>query len=469
MSLKDLKRTDQHYSADYLRTLSIHDREAFTWRLGGENMEFLMKDWLFWARDSQLPPEQWGRDGCFIWNIRAGRGFGKTRTGAETFIYAVKEGGYTHPNLAGATSEDVRDLMIEGESGILACAPEEFYPEFVPTLKKLIWPNGVVTHIYYGTEPDKARGPQSDFIWCDELSKWQYPEETFDNLMMGLRLGSDPRCLLTSTPRPTKFLMDLEKRKDPFGRPSCVVTRGNTKDNYANLSDIFISTIISKYEGTRLGRQELDGEFLDDNPDALWKRSEIDAHRVTKTPQFSQIVVGVDPAAKSEKTSDDTGIIVAGKGYDGHGYILEDATIHGTPAEWASAAITAYNKYKANWVVAETNQGGEMVEHTIQSIETDVYIPYKPVHASRGKEIRAEPVSSLYEQGKVHHHGIFRELEDEMVEWIPNSGMKSPNRIDALVWACTALGIKPGTVSIPTGLSRGISSNQTAQDDFAGF
>jgi len=384
------------------------------WSIGSERVKFLNKDWLFWARDTQLPPEGWGHDGCFCWNIRAGRGFGKTRTGAETFIYAIKECGYQHPNLAGATSEDVRDLMIEGESGILACAPEDFYPEFVPTLKKLIWPNGVVTHIYYGTEPDKARGPQSDFIWADEIAKWQYPEETWDNLLMGLRLGTDPRCIITSTPRPTKFLMEIEKRKDPKGRPTCIVTRGNTYENSENLSTIFVSTIIAKYDGTRLGRQELEGEFLDDNPDALWRRKDIDDYRVSDCPPLSQIVVAVDPAAKSEKTSDDTGIVVVGKGHDGHGYVLEDVTMHGTPAEWARAAITAYHKHKANWIVAETNQGGEMVEYTIQSIDKDSPIPYKAVHATRGKEIRAEPISALYQQGRIHHFGAFKELEDEM-------------------------------------------------------
>lgn len=463
-----LKRPDPLYSADYLRSLSKHDQEAFLWRLGAANQEFLKRDWLFWARDSQLPPKEWGNDGCFMWNIRAGRGFGKTRTGAETFIFAIKECGYKHPNLAGATSEDVRDLMIEGESGILACAPEDFYPEFVPTLKKLIWPNGVVTHIYYGTEPDKARGPQSDFLWCDELAKWQYPEETLDNLLMGLRLGDDPRCLLTSTPRPTKFLIELEKRTDTQGRPTCCVTRGNTKENYANLSNIFISTIISKYEGTRLGRQELDGEFLDDNPDALWKHHDIDSNRVIKPPEMSQIIVGVDPAAKSEKKSDDTGIIVVGKGLDGHGYVLEDCTIHGTPKEWATAAITAYHKHKANWIVAETNQGGEMVEHTILTVDQNV--PYKAVHATRGKEIRAEPVSSLYQQGRVHHVGTFKDLEDEMVEWMPNSGMKSPNRIDALVWAVTALKLPTGNTRIPGSFAKGFNFLDTKEfGDWSGF
>jgi phage terminase large subunit-like protein len=356
--------------------------------------------------------------------------------------------------------------MIEGESGILSCAPKEFYPEYVPTLKKLIWPNGVVTHIYYGTEPDKSRGPQSDLLWCDEIAKWQYAEETFDNLLMGLRLGSDPRCLVTSTPRPTKFLMDLEKRTDPFGRNCCVVTKGNTKDNYANLAPTFLTTIIAKYEGTRLGKQELEGEFLDDNPDALWRRHEIDNNRVPKAPDLSQIVVGVDPSAKSEKTSDDTGIIVVGKGHDGHGYVLEDATIHGTPKEWATQTIASYSKHKANWIVAEVNQGGEMVEYTIRTI--DANIPYKPVHATRGKEIRAEPISSLYQQGRIHHVGTYKELEEEMCEWMPNSGMKSPNRIDALVWAVTALNLPVGNVGIPKSMATGLSFHDQ-EDEFRGF
>jgi phage terminase large subunit-like protein len=374
---------------------------------------------------------------------------------AETFIYAVKEGGYKYPNLAGATAEDVRDVQIEGESGILACAPEDFYPEFIPTLKKLIWPNGVVSHIYYGSEPSKCRGPQSDFIWMDEVAKWQFAEETVDNLLMGLRLGNDPRCILTSTPRPTKFLIDLERRTDKLGRKSCVVTRGNTYDNITNLAPVFISTIISKYEGTRLGRQELEGEFLSDNPDALWKREDIDNNRVTQMPRLAQIVVAIDPAAKSSKTSDDTGIIVAGKGYDGHGYVLEDCTIHGTPAEWGKTAIAAYNKHKANWIIGETNNGGEMIEHTLRTIDPN--IPYKAVHASRGKEIRAEPISSLYQQNRIHHIGFFRELEDELCEWIPNSGMSSPNRLDSLVWALTVLNISTSSGPISLDMSKGYS------------
>jgi len=337
-----------------------------------------------------------------------------------------------YPNLAGATAEEVRDIMIEGESGILNCAPDDFKPEYIPSLKQLIWPNGAVTHICYGSEKEKARGYQSDFLWCDELAKWQFTEETFDNLLLGLRLGQNPLCIVTSTPRPTKFLIDLEKRVDKQGRPSTVTTRGRTEDNFRNLSPVFISTIISQNQGTRWGKQELEGEFLNDNPEALWKRSNIDDNRVHKIPQLTYVVVGVDPSATSKAGSDDTGIITAGKDSKGEYYVLGDYTIHDTPQAWGTAAITAYNKHQANLIVGETNNGGEMVEHTIKTI--DQKIPFRAVHASRGKAIRAEPVSSLYEQGKVHHFGTFPELEDEMCEWVPGAE-KSPDRVDALVWA----------------------------------
>lgn len=408
-------------------------------KLTDEQAYAILHDWNFWARPEQLPPKQWGKDGCFIWNVRAGRGFGKTRMSAEIFIRAVRDWGYKYPNLAGATAEDVRDIMIEGESGILACAPEDFKPKFIPSLKKLIWPNGVESHIYYGSEPNKARGPQSDFLWCDELAKWQRPEETFDNLLMGLRLGSNPLCIVTSTPRPTRFLMELERRTDRQGRPCTITTRGRTQDNFRNLSPVFISTIISKYEGTRLGRQELEGEFLDDNPEALWKRSDIDQNRVRSIPELSYVVVGVDPAATSKTGSDDTGIIVAGKDDNGHYYVLGDYTIHDTPQKWGNAAITAYHKHKANTIIGETNNGGEMVEHTLKTI--DPKIPFKAVHASRGKATRAEPISALYEQGKVHHFGNFPELEDQLCEWVPGAE-KSPDRLDALVWALSMLSEK---------------------------
>ena len=399
----------------------------------------LQYDWEFWGRPEQLPPVQWGHAGCFIWMIRTGRGWGKSRTAAETFINAIRHGGYKYPNLVGATADEVRDVMINGETGILKCAAPDFYPEYIPSLKKLIWPNKVETHIYYGSEPSKGRGPQSDFLWFDEIAKYQFPEETFDNLMLGLRLGSNPLCIVTSTPRPTRFLMDLEQRTDKQERACTVVTRGRTQDNYKNLSPVFISTIISKYEHTRLGRQELDGEFLSDNPEALWKRSDIDNNRVRQIPELTYMVIGVDPSATSKAGSDDTGIIAAGKSKDGHFYVLGDYTCHLTPQGWGEAVLTAYHKHEANMVIGETNQGGEMVQHTLKTI--DPKIPFKAVHSSRGKSTRAEPVSALYEQGKVHHFGTFPELEDELCEWTP--GADSPDRLDALVFALTELEGKP--------------------------
>ena len=253
--------------------------------------------------------------------------------------------------------------------------------------------------------------------------------------MLGLRLGSNPLCIVTSTPRPTRFLMDLEQRTDKQERACTVVTRGRTQDNFKNLSPVFISTIISKYEHTRLGRQELEGEFLSDNPEALWKRSDIDNNRVRQIPELTYVVIGVDPSATSKAGSDDTGIIAAGKSKEGHFYIFGDYTCHLTPQGWGEAVLTAYHKHEANMVIGETNQGGEMVQHTLKTI--DPKIPFKAVHSSRGKSIRAEPVSALYEQGKVHHFGTFPELEDELCEWTP--GADSPDRLDALVFALTEL------------------------------
>lgn len=401
----------------------------------------LLYDWHFWARPTQLPPPKWGVDGCFIWIVRAGRGWGKTRTGAETFLDEIRSGRATYPNLAGATAEDVRDLMIEGESGILAIAPPNFRPDYVPSQKKLVWPNGVVSRIYYGSEPEKSRGAQSDLLWCDELAKWRYAEETFNNLMLGLRLGQNPRCIITTTPKPTRFLIELEKRQDAAGRPSVVVTRGSTNENRQNLSPVFISAVVSVYEGTRLGRQELNAEFLDDNPGALWKRDVIENLRVREHPHLIRIVVGVDPAVTSDVKSNETGIVVAGIAADGHCYVLEDASLRGSPLAWATAIKRVYDQYQVDRVVGEQNNGGELVEANVRTV--DPLISYRGVWASRGKQTRAEPISSLYEQGKVHHVGAFPLLEDQMCDWAPDSGDPSPDRMDALVWALTALTQNP--------------------------
>ena len=315
--------------------------------------------------------------------------------------------------------------MVEvSESSILKVAPPWFRPVYEPSKRRLTFPNGSVCVIYSGDEPDQLRGQNNMKAWIDELAKFRYPQETWDNLEMGLRVGNNPQVIFTTTPRPIKIIRDLIKDK------RTVETRGTTFDNADNLNPLFIERMHTIYDGTRIGRQETGREILDDNPEALWKRADIDNNRVSSIPGLAYVVVGVDPAATSKEGSDDTGIVVAGKGTDGHGYILGDYTLHETPQKWARAVITAYNRHEANTIIGEVNNGGEMVENTIKTV--DPSIPYQAVHASRGKAIRVEPISALYEQNRVHHFGNFPQLEDQMCEWIPREG-KSPDRIDAAV------------------------------------
>lgn len=386
----------------------------------------LLYDWKFWARPSQLPPPGDWR----VWLILAGRGFGKTRTGAETVIDRVRRGVSKRVGLIAPTAADARDVMVEGESGILACSPPDFRPLYEPSKRRLTWPNGAVATLFSAEEPDRLRGPQHDFIWADEPAAWKYPE-TWDMAMFGLRLGTNPQVVATTTPRPTRLIRDL------VADPGTVVTRGTTYENARNLAPAFLTAIVKKYEGTRLGRQELNGEILDDNPGALWSRNVIEALRVREHPPLLRIVVGVDPAVTSDPKSDETGIVVAGVDAAGHYYVLADASLQGTPLTWATAVKRVYDQYRADRVVAEKNNGGELVEANLRTV--DRTLSYRGVWASRGKQTRAEPISSLYEQGKVHHVGTFPLLEDQMCDWAPDSGDPSPDRMDALVWAMTEL------------------------------
>ena len=362
----------------------------------------------------------------------SGRGGGKTRAGAELILKWAREG-YSPIALVGQTKADVRDTMVEvGDSAILNICPPWFRPEYEPSKRRLTFPNGVLAIIYSGDEPDQLRGPQEQKAWVDEISKFQYPQDTWDNLMFGLRIGDNPQAVVTTTPRPIKVIKDL------VADSKTAVTRGHTLENKDNLAPPFLAYILRKYEGTRLGRQELAGEILDDNPAALWKRDKIDELRVTNYPPLSRVVVAIDPQGADNEETADTGIIVAGiANVSGilHGYILADLTLSGSPGRWASAAVAGYHSFKADRVVAEVNFGGDMVQATIKTVDPSV--PFKAVHASRGKLIRAEPVSALYEQGRIHHVGFFPDLEDQMCEWVP--GMKSPDRLDALVWAITEL------------------------------
>lgn len=396
---------------------SLSDREALE----------LLYDWGFWARGEQFPP---GGKEWFVWFIKSGRGWGKTRTGAE-FVRDRVAKGARKIAIVGQTKADVRDTMIEvGDSALLKVCPPWDRPLYEPSKRRLIWKNGAIGMIYSGDEPNQLRGPQHDTAWVDELAKFKYPQDTWDNLEMGMRLTESPQVCLTTTPRPIPIIKELLKD------PTTVTVSGKTFDNEANLPEIYLRRIKRKYSGTRLGRQEIDGEVLEDNPRALWHLSKIDEYRVQAAPTLIRVVVAIDPAVSTGPDSCDTGIVAAGLGSDGHGYVLSDKSLMATPKAWAAEAVGMYYALKADRVVAEVNNGGDMVESTVRMYDEEV--SYKAVHASRGKAIRAEPVSALYEQGRVHHVGCFPELEDQMCNWVPGDSTKN-DRMDALVWALTEL------------------------------
>jgi len=363
--------------------------------------------------------------------ILSGRGWGKNRTAGEWVIDKAKMFPGCRIALVARTAADTRDVMVEGESGLLAISHPQSTPRYEPSKRRLTWPNGSMATLYSGEEPDALRGPQHHFAHADEIASWKYPDATWSNLMFGLRLGQHPQVVVTTTPRPVRLVKEL------VADPTCVTVRGSTYENRANLAPSFFSQIVAKYEGTRLGRQELMAEILDDNPGALWTRDLIEKNRVSRIGDLVRIVVGVDPEASSGDGAAETGIVVAGAGVDGHGYVLNDATIRGTPFEWGRQAVGAYHRHQADRMVGEVNNGGEMVGYVIQSIDPSV--AFTAVHASRSKQARAEPVSALYERGMVHHVGAFPELEDQMCEFVPASGQASPDRLDALVWALTTL------------------------------
>jgi len=388
----------------------------------------LETDWHAVARPEQLPPPgDWNG-----WAVIAGRGFGKTRCGAEWVRSIVESGEARRIALVAPTSADARDTIVEGESGILAISPTWNRPTYESSKRRITWPNGAIATCFSAEEPERLRGPQHDAAWCDELAAWQNPREAWDQLQFGLRLGARPRVLVTTTPRPIALIKEL------LANPDFVVTRGSTSDNAANLSATFIKTVVGRYAGTRLGRQELDAEILEDVEGALWSRALIERTRIAPAnrPPLRRVVVAIDPAVSSGEGSDETGIIVAALGEDGHGYVLEDASGRYAPTEWACKAAGLYARWGADRVIAEVNQGGEMVEATLRMVDPN--ISYRGVHASRGKITRAEPVSALYEQGRIHHAGVFPALEDQLCNYEPG-GRKSPDRLDALVWAFTEL------------------------------
>ena len=367
-----------------------------------------------------------------------GRGAGKTWAGAKWTIERARAG-LGPIALVAETAADVRDVMIElGESSIMQLSAPSFRPEYEPSKRRLTWPNGVVAIAYNGTEPDQLRGPQHATAWVDELCKYRYPRETWDMLQFGLRVGPDPRCVLTTTPKPLPLLKEIRA-----SRSTVIAPFASTFANAANLAPATLDYLRERYAGTKTGLQELDGLLLDDDPNALWQRDAmIDAHRIKQAPsELARVVVAIDPAMTATDESDETAIVVAGKRVVGereHYYVLDDMSGRMSPDTWAKRAREAYEQYHADRVVGEVNNGGDLVGATLKRASPN--LPFTAVHASRGKRTRAEPISALYEQGRVHHVGTFADMETQMCTWVPgDDSLASPDRMDALVWALTEL------------------------------
>jgi phage terminase large subunit-like protein len=434
---------------------AVRDNPEIIETLTEAECQALLYDWKFWRRPEQAAPVgEW-----LLWMIETGRGWGKTRTGAETTIEYVDKGWASRIALVAPTAADARDVMIDElreNSGILACSRPDFYPAYNKSNRRLVWPNGAVARVFSAEDPDQLRGPQHDFAWCDEMGAWPKGnmELTWSNLMFGLRKGRS-KCVVTTTPRPVPLLRRLRKAE------GTVLTKGTTYDNLRNLSRAFITQIIRPFEGTRVGKQELDGLMLDDFDGALWTQATIDRNRITfrELPALEVIYTAIDPAATSHEDSDETGIITGGLGRcrckcvaptdpdEYHVFILEDASLRASPNGWARAGIRSYENWEGDGIFAEVNNGGDMVIQTIHGVQSDV--PVKKIHASRGKQVRNEPVAAFDEQGKVHHVGVFRQLEDQMTL----QDMEHDDRCDARTYVVSALMEKASKMEVFFGWS----------------
>ena len=398
----------------------------------------LYGEWLEAARTKQLPPLTEHN----IWLILAGRGWGKTRTGAQDIaLYALRNSDVQCAVVA-PTHGDLRRVCFNGPSGLLNVIPKECFDPRMKgysssTSEIRLWNGSKITG-YAAIDPDRLRGPQFHRAWCDELAAWRYPE-AFDQLMFSLRLGQDPKCLITTTPKPSVLIKSLMERDD------CVVTQGDTFENAENLAESALDMLKARYEGTTLGRQELYAEIITAADGALWNLDLIEKSRTTDYPDMKQVLIAIDPAVTSGPDSDETGIMAVGKSEDNEYYVLEDRSGRYSPDEWARKAVELYERYDADRVVAEVNNGGDLVERLMRTVDADV--PYRSVHATRGKLVRAEPVASLYEQGKVHHVGRFPELESQMVSYTGERSKPSPDRLDALVWGLSELAKSKGDIS----------------------
>ncbi|NCN84146.1 MAG: DNA-packaging protein [Sphingomonadales bacterium] len=448
--------------AEFFAQLQPRHHKALFSSLSDQEQRAILYHWNFWARPEQLPPEgDWS-----VWLIMAGRGFGKTRAGAEWVRGIAESDGSARFALVGANYAETRTVMVEGESGLLSIAPPKQRPVWEPSLKRLTWENGAQAHLYSAAEPEGLRGPQHSHAWCDEIAKWMnnagQAEAAWDNLKMGLRVGFRPQLVATTTPRPVAIVRAL------VNADGVAITRGRTQDNDLHLPVAFLTAMAADYGGTRLGRQELDGELIEELEGALWTRAMIEGCRVgagfgavrverslgtgdrpSRSLDFARdergaglvrVVIGVDPPASAN--GDACGIIVAGLGGDGKAYVLADCSVEkASPETWARAAARAADTWEADRVIAEANQGGAMVKSVLHAAK--ISLPVKLVHAARGKVARAEPVAALYENDRVHHVGAFPQLEDELCGLLIGGGYagpgRSPDRADALVWALTEL------------------------------
>ncbi|WP_332716989.1 DNA-packaging protein [Pelagibacterium mangrovi] len=393
--------------------------------------------WHLWGHEMQQPPEgDWT-----TWLMLGGRGAGKTRAGAE-WVRALADGERPVSPIAlvGETMSEARAIMVEGVSGIISVHPRSRRPRFDAARAMLVWPNGAEAWLMPANDPERFRGPQFAAAWCDELAKWPKAEAAWDMLQFGLRLGDRPRQMVTTTPKPTRLLKRL------MAEPTTVITRMKTRANRRNLAPAFLEAVVARYNETVLGRQELDGELVEEMPGALWSRGQIEAGRIGEVPPLSRVVVAVDPPVSRGKNSDACGIVVAGRWGD-RAVILADRTVKGTsPVGWARVAVKAFHEFAADTIVVEVNQGGDLVGEVLRQI--DAGVPVRAVRASRAKWVRAEPVAALYAQGRVKHAGMFAELEDELCAFGPDGLAEghSPDRLDALVWGVTELLLRDGPV-----------------------
>ena len=410
----------------FLKEMKPNERRQFLCQLSADELNYLLHDWQIWAREKQLPPAGDWR----IWLMMAGRGFGKTRAGAEWIRAVAKAGTRAQIALVGDTMDDVRHVMVEGQSGILTISPNYERPRWYPSKRLLVWANGVRARCYSAEDPAQLRGPEHEKAWCDEIAKWRY-SQTWENLMLGLRAGKLPQVLATTTPRPSRWLNELIKA------PGVRLVQGHSLENSRNLADGFIDMVAQHFHDPALLAQELEGRLMTALPNALWDRQMLDQCRGTAPAraQLVSVVIGVDPAVEG---GDETGIIVVAKAEDGMIWILEDQSLQARPRAWVERVVAVWKRWKANAIVVEVNQGGDVIRELLRS--QNINLPIRKVRAKKGKTLRAEPVAIMYANGQVRHHGVFAELEDQLCSCVPGQrATPSPDRLDALVWGVTGL------------------------------